>query len=79
MKNIELDNEVYAFLQNKAIPFVEKPNDTLRRLFGIDNAFLQESTGDLMEKNEISKRTKGPRTSLILLVQAGLLEERQIL
>lgn len=37
MPNIEIDNEVWACLQTKAIPFQDKvPNDVLRREFGLD-------------------------------------------
>ena len=37
MKTIEIDEEVYAYLQSKAIPYEDKnPNYTIRRLFGFD-------------------------------------------
>ena len=36
MKNIEIDDEVFSYLQSKAIPFVETPNLTLRRLFSLN-------------------------------------------
>jgi hypothetical protein len=32
MPTIEIDNEVFAMLQARAIPFVDKPNDVIRRL-----------------------------------------------
>lgn len=32
MPSIEVDNEVFAFLQDHAIPFVDDPNQVLRRL-----------------------------------------------
>ena len=35
MKTIKIDDEVYAFIQKKAIAFVEQPNDTLKRLLKI--------------------------------------------
>ena len=36
MRNIEIDDEVFGYLQSKAIPFVETPNLTLRRLFKLN-------------------------------------------
>lgn len=68
MKQIEIDDEVFAYLQNKAIPYDEKtPNDTLRRLFGIK------------KKNEkkMPTHSKKPKADLQELVQGGLLEEGQ--
>ncbi len=35
---IEIDEEVYAALKDKAIPFEDKtPNDVIRRLLGFDD------------------------------------------
>ncbi|MHC1743919.1 MAG: hypothetical protein AB9873_12920 [Syntrophobacteraceae bacterium] len=36
MKTIEIDDEVFAYLQSKAIAYVENPNLTLRRILGIE-------------------------------------------
>jgi negative regulator of replication initiation len=36
MRNIEIEDEVLGYLQSKAIPFVETPNLTLRRLFNLN-------------------------------------------
>ena len=37
MKTVEIDEEVYAYIQSKAIPYEDKtPNYTFRRLFGLD-------------------------------------------
>lgn len=37
MPNIEIDNDVWAYLQSKAIPFQDvAPNDVLRREFGLN-------------------------------------------
>ena len=36
MRNIEIDDEVFGYLQSKAVPFVETPNLTLRRLFSLN-------------------------------------------
>ncbi|WP_238433582.1 restriction system modified-DNA reader domain-containing protein [Micromonospora tarensis] len=36
MHRIEVDDQVYALLQQHAEPFVDRENDVLRRLLGID-------------------------------------------
>jgi hypothetical protein len=38
MKEIEIDNDVFFYLQSHALPYLETPNMTLRRLFGLDPA-----------------------------------------
>jgi hypothetical protein len=72
MKTIEIDDEVYAYLQNKAIAYIENPNLTLRRLLGISKA----------EKNQArpqtsAGRSKKPKANLSELIKAGLLKEGQ--
>jgi len=37
MQSIEVDNDVFAYLQKHAQPFVDTPNSTLRRLLSIDS------------------------------------------
>ncbi len=41
MPNIRIDREVYRWLQERAAPFVDTPNDVLRRLLGLDRDELQ--------------------------------------
>ncbi len=36
MRQIEIDDEVFAYLQGQALAFVETQNLTLRRLFQLD-------------------------------------------
>jgi hypothetical protein len=36
--HVELDQEIFEFLQTKAEPFVDTPNTVLRRLLGLDSA-----------------------------------------
>lgn len=56
MRKIEVDDEVFAFLQRHAQPFVDRENDVLRRLlFGAGSTTAPSSgnaklrgTGDLM-------------------------------
>ena len=79
MKKIEIDDDVYAYLQNKAIPFKDiNPNQVLRRLFGLGNFRIPR--GQTSKKPRvISVGKKQPKTNLSVLVQAGLLKEGQTL
>ena len=81
MKTIEIDEEVYAYLQSKAIPYEDKnPNDTIRRLFGFDKKAIPSRVIPLPQVR--SRKVDGGKkrkASLIELVNAGLLEEGQIL
>ena len=43
MQSIEIDEELFAYLQSKAIPFVETPNLTLRRLLLGDSVKPKEA------------------------------------
>jgi hypothetical protein len=81
MKTIEIDEEVYAYLQSKAIPYEDKnPNDTIRRLFGFDNKAIPQRPIPLpQERPRMLQGRKKPKASLIELVNAGFLEEGQIL
>lgn len=36
MEKIEVDGDVFALIQENAVPFRDQPNDVLRRLLGID-------------------------------------------
>ena len=74
MKQIEIDDEVFAYLQSKAIPYDEKtPNDTLRRLLGIKKKNEKMPTKDPLKTHH----SKKPKADLQELVQSGLLEEGQ--
>ncbi|KAF0121144.1 MAG: hypothetical protein FD151_1377 [bacterium] len=77
MKQIEIDDEVFGYLQSKAIPFVETPNLTLRRLFQIDK--LPEKINPLNQPTQNQGQRKQKKTDLSLLIQAGLLQEGQTL
>src|SRR5688572_30351732 len=35
MRQIEVDQEVFSFLQKRAVPFLDSPNDVLRRLLSL--------------------------------------------
>jgi len=71
MKTIEIDDEVFAYLQGKAIAYVENPNLTLRRLLGIEKGPNQ----DLRSRPRVGR--KKPKADLKQLVSAGLIREGQ--
>ena len=80
MRNIEIDDEVFAYLQSKAIPFVETPNLTLRRLFELDKCKLHKpNVPSTQETRTLSRKKKQSKTALPSLVHAGLLQEGQTL
>lgn len=88
---IEIDTDVFAFLQKNARPFIDTPNSTLRRLLGLDSARVQHqkkspSVSDpelevlLAESLAITAaRSKAPKADLQLLVQKGFLQNGQML
>lgn len=43
MRSIEVDEEVYKYLSNLAKPFVDKPNDVLRRILLKDHSTCSEN------------------------------------
>lgn len=89
MQTIEIDTDVFAFLQKNARPFVDTPNSTLRRLLGLDGAKVQpqkksasgsdpELEALLAESLAIAaSRSKAPKADLQLLAQKGLLRNGQ--
>jgi len=82
MKNIEIDDEVFGYLQSKAIPFVETPNLTLRRLFSLNGkpTRIEKPSSQILEEQKKGRlRKKQPKTDLSKLVQVGLLQEGQAL
>lgn len=71
MKNIEIDDEVFTYLQSNALAYVENtPNKTLRRLFGLDSKTRKS-------EKIIKPHKKRPRTDLTKLVIARILENGQ--
>lgn len=89
MQTIEIDNDVFAFLQENARPFVDTPNSTLRRLLDLDGAKAHApkkspsgSDADLdallAESLAIATaRSKAPKADLQLLAQKGVLRNGQ--
>lgn len=77
MIKIEIDQKLYSFLQKKAIPFVETPNDTLKRLLNFNSKPRFSDEKRVSKQMYHTKRIKRPRTNLHILVEVGLLEEGQ--
>jgi len=74
MKTIEIDDEVYAAVQSKAIPFVDKsPNCVLRKL--LLNGKKKSTIGSVQKNNH----RKAQRADLGKLVRIELLREGQFL
>ena len=72
MRTIEVDDEVYAYLQSKAIPYIETtPNLTLRRLFNLNGK------GQMLQSED--RMGKKPKANLQKLIKSGLLQEGQTL
>lgn len=81
MQTIEIDTDVFAYLQKNARPFIDTPNSTLRRLLGLNGSKTQkkaQSTSDadldalLAESQAIATaRSKAPKADLQLLAQKG--------
>jgi hypothetical protein len=63
MRNIEVDDDVYALLQRHATPFVDSENDVLRRLL------LGDGVGEPAEVNDVRR---GPG-DLLPYIEAGLM------
>jgi hypothetical protein len=72
---IDIDDAVFTHLQSKAIAFVETPNDTLRRLLGIEST--PKPAGRTTRVVRSGKMERKPKASLGRLIQAGLLKNGQ--
>jgi predicted CopG family antitoxin len=82
MKKIEIDNDVYKYLEKMCKPFVEhSPNETLRRLLGLDksNSDQVESSLENPSHKIKSKGGKAPKAEIVKLISAGRLKEGQTL
>ncbi|MBW7903645.1 MAG: hypothetical protein H3C26_19430 [Rhodocyclaceae bacterium] len=89
MQTIEIDTDVFAYLQKNARPFVDTPNSTLRRLLGLDVSKAQPQKKSpvasdvdldalLAESLAIAAvRSKAPKANLQLLTQTGVLRNNQ--
>lgn len=86
MQTIEIDTDVFTYLQKHARPFVDTPNSTLRRLLGIDFSAAQKVMSHPDAEQGIlladglaagTSRAKAPKADLQLLVQKGYLRNSQ--
>jgi len=83
METIQIDKDVFAFLQSNAKPFIDTPNSTLRRLFKIDeievSAHNKNSTSSDFDElddslaESMAFRKKAPKADLKVLVNKGAL------
>ena len=73
MKTIKIDNEVYEYLQKKAIAFEEDPNGVLRRVLGVK--YVAPTSKRLPTLT--TKPQRQPKTNLTDLVSDGVLSEGQ--
>ena len=74
MPRIDIDDDVYGYLQTRAVAFVEKPNDTLRRLLGISASTdrASEPTSISMVDGSDRNERKKPKANLGALVAHGV-------
>lgn len=90
MERIDVDDDVFAYLQKHAQPFVDTPNSTLRRLLGIDVGSVapdfkskppirDDELDNLSEEVMAQRRSKAPKADLKILVQNGFLRNGQTL
>ncbi|HET7062045.1 MAG TPA: hypothetical protein VFI43_07690 [Nitrosospira sp.] len=80
MQKIDVDDDVYQFLESKVQGFGDTPNTVLRRLLGIGASKLQASnSGDIKHPHATSMRGKAPKANLRDLVRVGSLSEGQVL
>ncbi len=79
MKSIEIDDEVFAYLQGNAIPYVETPNLTLRRLFELNGTMRPSDDTSRHQRLHSGIRGKERKADLPTLIRAGLLQEGQTL
>jgi len=77
MKSIEIDDEVFAYLQGNAIPYVETPNLTLRRLFKLNGKVPSSEATSKHPSAHHEIRGKEQKADLPTLIRAGLLHEGQ--
>lgn len=84
MRTIEIDEEVFGFIQSRAVPYEDQnPNDTLRRIFEISanknkdknegSVSIQEILADLDRES----RKKAPKADIGALVSNGYLKDSE--
>jgi len=81
MHTIEVDADVYKFLESKVQGFGDTPNTVLRRFLGISAITTRSTSAPSLPMQGSSKiqRGKAPKTNLRDLVRVGSLKEGQAL
>ena len=69
---IEVDEDVYGYLQERAIAYIEDPNMTLRRLLGLDKNQIEGTRVKIIGR-------KKQKTDPLILIKNGFLEDGQTL
>ncbi len=90
MMSIQIDSEVFAYLQQHSKPLVDTPNTTLRRLLKLDINQIHRESQSSTNHNDVlddllaeslrlysEKPKKAPKADLNVLVKAGLLQNGQ--
>jgi hypothetical protein len=63
MRVIRIDEEVWKCLEQRARPFVDSPNDVLRRVFGLNEASSRVQNDQGMKDNEVVPVMKNIRAA----------------
>ena len=77
MNTIEVDDEVFAYLESRSTWGDKSPNQTLRRLLGLGNKKQSANQASSNGSQAKRRRKKGPKTDLSVLIREGLLRESQ--
>lgn len=81
MPRIDIDDDVFAHLQERAVAFVETPNDTLRRLLGLTAVGAGNGAASAAGRVPITvarpSARKKAKANLGALISAGMLKNGQ--
>ena len=79
MPTLEIDDEVFACLQSESTWGEASPNQTLRRLLGLDPAKPRHDPRPIPSHHSRTRgrRKKGRKADLSVLIRAGILREGQ--
>ncbi|MBC9932939.1 hypothetical protein [Chitinophaga qingshengii] len=77
MVSIQIDQELYRYLQVNAIAYVETPCDTLKRLLGLTGSDEKGEGLMIAETNPdyLTEKSKKKKTNLPQLIRSGKLKE----
>jgi len=79
MPTIEVDVDVYKFLESKVQGFGDTPNSVLRRFLGVSSGVAVGAPSTPRVTSPRKHRGKAPKTNLRDLVRVGSLTEGQVL